>query len=349
MRNAARWLGVILLELGLILLCGCGMTGIGSKNILRALYVEHEDGQYCVEMICFQSIPAADTSEAHETVQLIEGKGDTVFDALQQAQNKRGEETFYGQNELLLIGPNLIEQGPFEVTDFMVKQESGRPNTEVYLVDLGLSELRSANEKMGNLVDAIELLREQGTYHCALYQLSGVRSALLPLLRLDAKEAGAVQGGSVLYQEGRPQAHWDRQKTQLAQLMMGQAEQMRFECDQKQSISFQVDSTGLTYTVQPTRMGPVLYVKLRGHIRQIHTEEGAQPPQKDSAYVAQLNRWVDTLADQMIEETYGRGIDVFLFSSHLKNFSAQSVQRLAQQGALFHPKRVLFHSELSAL
>lgn len=349
MQRAIQWSKLIFCGMLLCLLCGCKMTGIGSKNILRALYVERINTEYYVELICFQSVPAADTSEVHETVRLIEGKGKTIFDALEDAENSRGEETFYGQNELLLIGPNLAEEGPFEATDFMVKQESGRPNTEVYVVNLALKELQNSGEQLSGLVDSIELLRSQGNYHCALYQLSGMKNALMPILHLDTKAVSAVQSGAVLYQDGIPAAHWDVQHTQLAQLLMGQSRQMCFEAKVDQDIAFQVDSTGVTYTVEETKSGPILHVTLRGHIRQIHTKQGAQPPQNDAVFMVKLNQWMETMGKELIAESFEKKNDVFLFSSHLKNYNAKKVEQLEIQGALHQPKRVIFHSAMSTL
>lgn len=349
MQRAIQWSKLTFCGMLLFLLCSCGMTGIGSKNILRALYVERIGTEYYVELICFQSVPAADTSEAHETVQLIEGKGKTIFDALEDAENSRGEETFYGQNELLLIGPNLAEEGPFEATDFMVKQESGRPNTEVYVVNLPLAELQNSSEQLSGLVDSIELLRDQGAYHCALYQLAGMQNALVPILHLDTQAVSTVQSGAVLYQDGLPVVHWDAQQTQLAQLLMGQAQQMSFEAKMDQDITFQVDSTGVTYTVEETKSGPILHVTLRGHIRQIHTEQGAQPPQNDAVFMVKLNQWMETMGKELIAESFEKKNDVFLFSSRLKNYNAKKVEQLEVQGALYQSKRVIFHSAMSTL
>ncbi len=331
----------------LAMLCGCKETGIGSKNLLRAIYFEKEENQYEARLICFQSAPSADAGEAHESALVLEGSGDTVFNALRSASREQGGELFYGQSELLLIGPNLSKENPFDVINFIAQQQGGRPNTGIYLVDLELDELKKCDQ-LDHLIDSIEVLREQGTYQVPLYQLQQQKGALLPVLHLDEKTQSAISAGAELYKNEHRVSHLTLAQTQLCSLLSGQSHKAKFTKDGQNPIHFTSDSVSVGYQVLPDKNGPVLHITLQGHIRQLQTSKGAENSCSASC-TKQLNTWLEEQAQWIIEHTFAEGNDVFQFEHRLESYHAKTIEDLKRSESFFTAERIQFSSNLTTL
>ncbi len=333
------------LALGLLaclLATGCGAVGIGTKGILRGIYLERQNGVYQVQLICYQGAPSADAADAEQTTLLVEGRGGTVREALQNAQQSRSEELFYGQNELLLIGPELAREGLFQAVEYLVRQETGRPNITVYLTDLPAGELAARPEAVDSLLSSVEQVRERGGYNCYLYQLGAPeQGGLLPNLQVDLQKGTAVPNGLTVYAQGRPVHRWDQNRLSLALLLSGQQDTLRFSAEgPEDTVSFTLHSARAVYCPQQRGGELRLEVFLQGDIRRVETRHGAQSPLADAQYEAFLRSWLEELARQMTNETLAEDNDVFLLRSYLNGLDASAAARQAQEGNLYRQDTV---------
>lgn len=330
---------------------GCGAVGIGTKGILRGIYLERQNGGYQVQLICWQGAPSADAADAEQTALLVEGQGATVREALQNAQQSRSEELFYGQNELLLIGPRLAQEGLYEAVEYLVRQETGRPNVTVYLTDLPAGALAAQPETVDGLLASVEQVRKRGGYHCYLYQLGdAAQGGLLPNLKVDLEEGAAVPDGLTVYAQGRPAHRWDQNQLSMALLLSGQQNTLRFTAGgPEDTVSFTLHSARAVCCPQQQGGRLRLEVLLQGDIRRVETRHGAQSPLADEQYEAFLRTWLADLARQMTSETLAEGNDVFLLRSYLDNLDAAAAERQARQGTLYQQDTVLWVCEARML
>ena len=340
MKNWRKCIPLLALPL---LLCGCGRDGIGSKNILRGVYLEREAGKYQVRLVCFQASPAADAGEAQEQSILLRGSGDTAFEAVQAARESRGGELFSGLNELLLIGPELARAPLEEQTGFFAHQQAGRPNTGVFLTDLPLKALDAPSADAGAMLSAVELVRARGTWECSLYQLWEQRQAVLPVLHIGEDLSTAVQDGAVLFRDGVPAVRWDAQQTALAMLLTGQSRRARFQIPGAGAVSFLADSVRMSFEAGE---GPVLHITLRGDVRRVQTAAGTVPEPEREHWLPALNSWLEAQAAGLIGDTFEAGADVFGFESRLRVRDAAAVEALQKAHALTGAGRVTFQSRL---
>lgn len=338
---------ILILVLLVFLLPSCKEVGIGSKNLLRAIYFEKDQGLYEARLICFKGDPSADTAQVNETALMLEGRGNSVFRALQKAGNNQGKELFYGQSELLLIGPNLAADSPFEVIQFVAQQESGRPNTGVFVVNLTLSELEQC-KNLDQLIDSVELLREQGTYQAPLYQVSRQKGALLPILKLNGDDQSAVCNGSALYTNRKYTHKLNQAQTQLCALFCAQTDEVHFEKSGKNPSHFFVDSANIVYQVHDRKNGPVLDITLHGNIRELQTAQGSTN-MCSKACARELNKWIESQAQQVLNCTFNSGNDVLNLANRLKLYDAGAIQELEKSQMLFSSERIQFHSNLTIL
>ena len=121
---------VILLFLAAVCFTGCSRSGIGDKVIVKAIYLEYS-GEYTATLLALRSAPSADTGEVTEQASYLSGQGATLGQALAAAEEKENRQVFYGQNGLLLLGPELCRAGAFEACRYLAKETSGRPNMAV--------------------------------------------------------------------------------------------------------------------------------------------------------------------------------------------------------------------------
>ena len=331
-----------------LMLCGCREVGIGEQNILRAIYLEREGADYSARLICIHSAPAADTSQIQETGLILRGTGHTLFEALQEAGSAGGEELFYGQNELLLLGPSLSMDDPLEAVEFLLQQQSGRPGTGVYLVDRSPEELDRCQD-LSALISRVELVRRQGGYWASAHRLDRHGSSILPWLHLDLERPGAEPDGAAVFWQGKAILQWNNNQTQLARLLAGQARKADFLLQGRVPLHFWVDSADTAYNVVETPAGPVLHVEFQGHVRQIQSAQGWRRAGDEPELLLQINDWLAACAQEMFNESSAAGADVFSYTQRLMQYHAGTALELARQGRLCVPQRVQFCSQLKGL
>ena len=338
---------LIIPALLLFLLCGCSSVGIGSKNILRAVYLEKSSDGYTVGFVCYKSTPSADASQAEGSAVILWGNGSTVFEALQDADHSVPEELLYSLNEILLIGPKLAQSGLFEAADFLNQQQTGRPSTLVYLVDLTPEAVREQQESIGQILDSIEQISSQNSFACNLYQLAGRNGTLIPSLKIE--EGSTVQNGCVLYAKENRAAQWNSNQTQLAAILTGQTHRARFTMKTGVQTGFLVDSAHIAYEPALDPQGPKLQITLNGHIREIQTEQGAETYENMQQYEKEINRWAQQQVNQMLAQTFEQGNDIWGLTARLAQIHAGETADQLRRGTLYCPNRVHFKSCLEVI
>ena len=343
-----RWLMCVLLGMTLWL-TGCSQGEIGNKMIVKAMYLDkmHE---YVAHLVVLQAQPSADAGDAKEQLRVLTGEGESWFEALEQAQKSCTGTVFHGQNEMLLIGPNLQQEGVSLAANFLVSIDSGRPNMQVWGIDLSGQDFVNAvleTDFMHNL----RQLSEETQFKSFLYQiLQPEKGFVLPLISCPEEQLPRTEGLS-LYIKDKPVAHWDQAKATLAALLMGQSQSSpSFELELSgETVQIQLSDPRFVYGVKQEGEKLVLDLRLVGRISSVTGTQGVVELLQDDATVQQLEQGIAQQMDWLIQQGFSEECDVFSLKARFANYSVTGMQRMKQQGTLFGTSCIDFSSELKIL
>lgn len=330
---------VFLVLLGAALLTGCTGSGQGDRVAVKAVYVEKER-QYEARLLVLESTPNADTGQVSEQARCLSGQGETVYEALLAAEQSESRRLFYGQSELLFLGPNLMEKGSFEACRYLASNTSGRPNMAVYGLDADPDAFEKLQEKGTDFLSSVQQLEKRGVYKVFLYQFSGSsNSGVIP--GLSVQEGSAAFEKVTLFREGKPDAVWKGAKAQLARLLAGHADTLELTLEPL-SVSFQVRSPKLRFEPAFTEEGMKLSVHFSGAIQRLVSPEGAALPGQDRWLEQAIDEEVKTLLEELVADTLGRQNDVFLLRSRFANLDEPLCRAMEADGSLARPDAVNF-------
>ena len=322
-------------------LCGCGeaMRGIGEQLAVRAVYLEKEDG-FEARILALEPVPSADAGEAGAVCLCLAGQGDTVYEAIQTAEAGDPRPLFYGQNELVFIGPNLRAEGLFDACRFLARTATGRPNMAVFGLELDPAGFSALQDNGLDFLDSVRQLEQRGVYKTWLYRFEAPgENGILPVL--SAREGQAAFECLVLYSGGEPAAGWRGAKAQLARLLAGQAGALDLTLEPLQ-VSFSLRSPKLRFEVRRAGGSLALDARLTGTIQQLVGPEGAALPGQDREQEGAIDRAVEQLLRELAAETLGQGCDVFRLGAYFANYDEATAKRMAGGGAIAEPEAVSF-------
>ena len=199
-------------------------------------------------------------------LQLYTGSGDTLAQALRQAETSQTRRPFYAQNQLLWVGRQAAEQQLPEVLDYFAAEQASRPNMAVYVADLDLEELEQLAGEKGLQEDILRLessLSRAGSARM-IYEVQLDRQGaggLVPLL--EPGELGLTVQGLALYRSQALSGLLEGQQAALAGLLLGQKESMEWieETDLGQ-LRLRLDSPTIQRQICTENGQPVLLYKL---------------------------------------------------------------------------------------
>lgn len=332
-----------------VTLCGCSRTGLGDKVIVKALFVDYQQ-EYTAQVLALEPQPSADAGEAAETLRLIEGNGKSLMEAIDQAESSSAEELFYGQNELLLLGPGIQQAGITECCRFLYENSAGRPNMAVWGIDIPAKEHPLTEENADTILERIQRLGERGEYHTYLYQLASEKDgSLFPLLQLSGQDAVQVKS-LVLYQEGQPVRSFTGSAMELACLLSGQGGTGHLEVKTEDGpVSLTIRSPKLIYecTEQSDKMQLTIY--FTGHVEQMTGEFLPTTREGRRTLLIQINERLGQTAAAVIQQAFAPDTDPFGFLNRFCNRNERLAKSLAADNTLYESGCVEFSSNLQLL
>lgn len=339
---------IFILLAALMLLCSCTRSGIGDKLIVKAIFLE-KSPQFTVQLMVIKATPSADAGSADENIDFLVGKGETLFDAFQQAEQSYSGDVFYGQNELLLIGPEL-QQGPlFESCRYLSGNSTGRPNMAVYGIDLTAEQVGELDECGKDFLNHMDQISQQDQYQTFLYQMiHSNETAILPILHCDLQ--GNVQLTQLdVYCHGRKSEEWNNSQQVLACLLSGQEgnSQTLQLYDNGNPVTLDLRTPKLFYECEQKDGELTLKILLTGHVQTILGAEGVYPQSQKAEVIGRLNQEVETLAQSMIEQTFTPEMDLFSICSRFNNQNQSITNQMKQSQILYQPQRIQFVSSLT--
>lgn len=332
-----------------VALCGCSSTGLGDKVIVKALFLDHQQ-QYIAQVLVLEPQPSADAGEASETIRLIEGRGSTLAEAVSKAESARAEELFYGQNELLLLGSGLQQQGMSECCRFLYENSAGRPNMAVWGINLPADEQPLTSDNASAVLEGIRRLGERGGYRTYLYQLAAAQGgSILPLVKLSGED-DVQMPGLTFYQNGAPVAHMSGNEMELAALFSGQKGTGQLQMESENGpITLTIRSPKLIYECVEQESSMTLHIRFSGHVEQMTGESLPGAREERRSLLKELNRQLEQTAVDVVRKSFSDESDPFGFLNRFRNKNEQLALTLAENGVLYQPESVVFSSALQLL
>lgn len=327
--------------LGAMLLTGCSEYGLGERAIVKAIYLDREEGMYKARLLVLETKPSAEAGDVSEEIQCVVGEGETLFDALNNAEKKENKSAFYGQNELLLISQELAKTELFEACRTLEKETSGRPNIAVYALELDDAD-ETLKEEGFTLLERVEQMQKKGGFRTHLYELSAQSDGLLPLIRYEDESAQLEQ--LIFYKDERQQGRWQQNQMPLAALLAGQRAPVRLELAlDDQAVRFEVSGPRVLYQTEGEGEDLRLTVSLVGRIDELVYSGKTENPEE---LEPRINQKIQQELEELCRQSFEKENDLFHFCSWLQNRDAAGVIRLEQEGKLWEPDRVRFRSRL---
>lgn len=292
MKRKCKWLAAILPA---VLLCGCGGRQ-GDLLLAQAIYQEQEAQTVQLRILCLESEPSANAEDAQPKPVLLAGKGATLEEAWQAAQQQTGGQVFLGQCRVWMLGPGQAQRLNSEDAEFWMQQDPGCGSMNLWLVDLSPQALEEPKQPAA-LADAVKNVQEDSPAYLA----AGQELLLLPQVNLSA---AAVQvEAEVLYRAGEPVLRWTDAERALALWMQGKGQTLTFR---QEGGSFAVKQPICTIAAE----GGELVFQLEGRL------EG----QKKTSVLtlAQAEQWLQTMAEGVLAQTQAAGADWFCVQGQLR-------------------------------
>ena len=151
MKRKCNWLAAILF---LVLLCGCDGRQ-GDLLLAQAIYQEQEAQAVQLRILCLESEPSANAEDAQPKPVLLAGKGVTLEEAWQAAQQQAGGQVFLGQCRVWMLGLGQAKQLNPEDAEFWMQQDPGCGSMDLWLVDVSPQALDEPEQPTA-LADAVE-------------------------------------------------------------------------------------------------------------------------------------------------------------------------------------------------
>lgn len=292
MKRKCKWLAAVL---PVVLLCGCGGRQ-GDLLLAQAIYQEQEAQTVQLRILCLESEPSANAEDAQPKPVLLAGKGATLEEAWQAAQQQTGGQVFLGQCRVWMLGPGQAQRLNSEDAEFWMQQDPGCGSMNLWLVDLSPQALEESKQPAA-LADAVKNVQEDSPAYLA----AGQELLLLPQVNLSA---AAVQvEAEVLYRAGEPVLRWTDAERALALWMQGKGQTLTFR---QEGGSFAVKQPICTIAAE----GGELVFQLEGRL------EG----QKKTSVLtlAQAEQWLQTMAEGVLAQTQAAGADWFCVQGQLR-------------------------------
>ena len=292
MKRKCKWLAAVL---PVVLLCGCGGRQ-GDLLLAQAIYQEQEAKTVQLRILCLESEPSANAEDAQPKPVLLAGKGATLEEAWQAAQQQTGGQVFLGQCRVWMLGPGQAQRLNSEDAEFWMQQDPGCGSMNLWLVDLSPQALEEPKQPAA-LADAVKNVQEDSPAYLA----AGQELLLLPQVNLSA---AAVQvEAEVLYRAGEPVLRWTDAERALALWMQGKGQTLTFR---QEGGSFSVKQPICTIAAE----GGELVFQLEGRL------EG----QKKTSVLtlAQAEQWLQTMAEGVLAQTQAAGADWFCVQGQLR-------------------------------
>jgi hypothetical protein len=269
-----------------------------EKSMVRAILLEQRAEGWCVGLFYQAPEAAADTSEAKAEIFFAASEGDTLEQALENAQNALPQAASYRLCDHVLLSPESTRDALEEYEQLVLRIRCGRTAASVLACDFTCEELSAQSEEYEELpADVLTVSKAQKSVSPALYQLHTQNVLLLSTLTF-ANGTVTVQNGSRLIDTAHI-GEADENLTQMARMISGKESGYTFRIDEQQ---VKLRRCVVSVTVQ--KEGSFV-VRL-----DCQSEFGTQPPTE------QQQETLAALCTQTVRTLWAQGEDVLSLKAY---------------------------------
>lgn len=303
-----RLSGLLLAVLLLFSGCSAGRS-LSDRAIVKAVYLDQGETGYEAALVVFTCQPISDTKSVEETAEIYSGSGETVEEALADAEKKQTRQAFYAQDELLLLGPGIWSADIAPPLAYFQQEKAARAGLSVFLTPLDSKAFGECTDTIASVVQEGERIVDaslagdgpaRGIY--TLETAGGNVEGWLPML--DFGPDPQTQVGVfrlALLEQGRATALIEGPLMDLAMLLSGNTSRLRF---QSSALSFATQHLRSIKTMENGKLA----VRLEGNVQEI-TLHGENV--KTDEALAVVNETLSLLLTQLGRITLGEGNDAF--------------------------------------
>ena len=200
------WIAVLLALCLSITLVSCATPiNLRDRAIVQIMGIDYQNGKYVVHLQEYLPSSNEKSSGGENESEFVSAEGETIFDAIKNAEAKDGNQVFYGHCRLYIIGKKALEKGVGQVTEFMNSNYQLSLNSSVLAAEEKAEDILKAKLFSGmapNIsLDSIEGCGKAPNTTIidvltTLYNQNG--SGVLPLISLKDKENAVIERCVVL-------------------------------------------------------------------------------------------------------------------------------------------------------
>ena len=141
---------LIFLMVASFFMAGCSNSiQMHERMVVQAIGVDLDELGYkiTIQALDFKN-PAG---ENEPSVKLMELRGKSLFEALENAKRETGLTPMYSQNLIVVIGKNLALIGTNSFLDFFIRHYEARPNVKICVSETSASDILSIKREKGNI------------------------------------------------------------------------------------------------------------------------------------------------------------------------------------------------------
>lgn len=198
----------VLILINIFTLTGCLKTvQLNERALVQAIGIDYEDGQFELTFQIFSPTTGGGTNigATADNAKIIESKGRTISEAVQNATMVQGKEIFVGHNRIIIIGSDFAENGLEQTLSYFTTTALSRKNVNLAVADGKAKDILKAKINQGMLpAETLEKVLEN-TYQNGMIEniqlFEFVRayqnkneSAILPIIKMKKDEEGSGGG-----------------------------------------------------------------------------------------------------------------------------------------------------------
>ncbi len=189
-----------------LILTSCATPiNLRDRAIVQIMGIDYDNGKYIVHLQEYLPSSSEEGAGGENESEFVSAEGETVFDAIKNAEAKDGNQVFYGHCKLYIIGADALKNGVGQITEFMNSNYQLSLNSSVLAADGKAEDILKAKLFTG-IAPNISLERIEGSGKAPnttvidllrdMYNLSG--SGILPLISLKDKENAVIERCMIL-------------------------------------------------------------------------------------------------------------------------------------------------------
>ncbi len=163
-------LSIFLCVICVFMLTGCdNITEIDKRSVVQLIGIDKDEDTngYKVSMQIFSPTGLIAGGESQVGVNVVEGQGKTIFEAIKDVEVKQGKKIFLGHMKLILLGESIKQDNIEIILEYFTQNEVVYPGIDIAYVDGTALEIVELDIKTGfissqTLEDILELTAKDG-------------------------------------------------------------------------------------------------------------------------------------------------------------------------------------------